>query len=178
MHNLQVYADSVTSNNQNVFIHDLSVYDSLIPVTTPTLQCKTPLTDGYKIIPFTKGGISPINSTVLGLTIGTNFLNLPDGFYSVVYSVSPHTEVKTCINFYITNRLKCQWLSLVATEFNINEHDVDALGNIVKDKNANMLLFVNALIENCKYLASINNETLAVKYYNKANRLLGLLNVK
>lgn len=80
----------VPTYNMNLLaVADGSVYNAL-PVS-PTLEI-TPASFAKVVLPFTSSQLNVFNSTDLGITTGTDFMPLPDGIYTLKYSIAPAYE--------------------------------------------------------------------------------------
>lgn len=78
-----------TYNTQTLAINDISTYPPTPPVSSPTIEITVP-GFGKVTLPFTPNTINVFNSTSLGITsVGDPLLPLPDGVYTLVYSVAP-----------------------------------------------------------------------------------------
>jgi len=85
--------------NEGVFIvEDISIYTPLLPVSTQSLQITPPgYTTPTVIIPTTQHFKFVLNACSLGIALpggcSDRCPNIPDGIYSLYYSVSPNTQV-------------------------------------------------------------------------------------
>jgi hypothetical protein len=73
-------------------IADASTYPTTPPISSPTIEITIP---GFGKInfPFNKGDLNVFNSASLGLSaVGDPYLPLPDGVYTLRYSVTPAYE--------------------------------------------------------------------------------------
>ncbi len=78
-----------TYNTQTLGIADASTYPDSPPVSAPTINITVP-TFGLVSLPFTINDFNIFNSTSLGITaVGDPLLPLPDGIYTIVYTVAP-----------------------------------------------------------------------------------------
>jgi hypothetical protein len=101
---------------------DLSVYDSMIPVSCPTLQILLPEFTTATLLndtttPQIAGGFS-LNLTACDLEIqtencGYEFNSLPDGIYVIKYSVSPNDVVFVEQNHLRITQALIQWKKLL-----------------------------------------------------------------
>jgi hypothetical protein len=80
-----------TYNTQTLGIADTSTYTTSPPVvTSPSLDITVPSFEKVSGIPFTPLDFNVINSSTVGLTIvGDPLLPLPDGVYTIRYSIAP-----------------------------------------------------------------------------------------
>lgn len=81
-----------TYNTKTIGIADISTYPDSPPVQAPTIEITVP---GFGIvsIPFTPNDFNVFNSTSLELTSATeDLLPIPDGVYTLTYSVTPAYE--------------------------------------------------------------------------------------
>jgi hypothetical protein len=78
-----------TYNTLTLAVADASTYPPAPPVTGPTIEITIPAF-GTVSLPFTPEEVNFFNSTSLGLTqVGDPQLPLPDGIYTLTYSVDP-----------------------------------------------------------------------------------------
>jgi len=81
-----------TYNTKTLGIADISTYPDSPPVQAPTIEITVP---GFGVvsIPFVPNDFNVFNSTSLELTSGTDdLLPIPDGVYTLTYSVTPAFE--------------------------------------------------------------------------------------
>lgn len=94
-----------TYNSKTLGVADNSVYPDSPPVQSPTIQITIP---GFGLVslPFTPDDFNVFNSTSLGLTgVTDDLLPLPDGIYTLTYSVTPAYE-----NYVTKNIMRVQQL--------------------------------------------------------------------
>lgn len=78
-----------TYNTETLGIADQSIYPDSPPVQSPTVQIDVP-GFGISTLPFTPNDFNVFNSGSFGLTDpGEPINDLPDGLYTITYSVSP-----------------------------------------------------------------------------------------
>jgi len=81
-----------TYNSKTLGIADISTYPDSPPVTSPTIEITIP---GFGLVslPFVPTDFNVFNSTTLELTeVGDDLIPLPDGVYTLTYSVTPAYE--------------------------------------------------------------------------------------
>lgn len=79
-----------TYNTLTLGIADASTYPDSPPVESPSLTVEIPGGFDTITIPFVPNDFNILNSTILGITDETDtLLALPDGVYTLTYSVSP-----------------------------------------------------------------------------------------
>jgi hypothetical protein len=85
------------TNNCQVFrIFDTSIYDEHVPVTCPKLEITSPGFNEPVVIDVVQGFNLVLNGCTLGIQTsgcGTTSDRLPDGIYTIRYSVSPNDQV-------------------------------------------------------------------------------------
>lgn len=85
-----------TLNAKILRIADTSVYSDILEVACPTLQILTPGATDAVSMEITTGGEKIITACDLGLQLTdceTTLTELPDGIYSIRYSVAPNDKV-------------------------------------------------------------------------------------
>lgn len=81
-----------TYNTLTMGVADASTYPAAPPVTSPTMEIDVP-GFGIVVIPFATNDFNIYTSTILGITsVGDELLPLPDGVYTLKYSVAPAYE--------------------------------------------------------------------------------------
>lgn len=81
-----------TYNTKTLGIADISTYPDTPPVESPTIEITIP-GFGLVSVPFVPNDFNVFNSTILELTaIGEDLLPIPDGVYTLTYSVTPAYE--------------------------------------------------------------------------------------
>ena len=81
-----------THNNKTLGVADISTYPDSPPVQSPTIEITIP-GFGVASLPFTPEDFNVFNSGSLGLTeVGEDLLPIPDGLYTLTYSVTPAYE--------------------------------------------------------------------------------------
>lgn len=93
---LDIYIDKVL-NPQILIVKDASWYNPDVPVTNAYLDIKYPAaTDRYTTIRVGREFSYVINSNTLGITSATTsdgLVNLPDGLWTIRYSICPNDEL-------------------------------------------------------------------------------------
>jgi len=78
-----------TYNSKTLGIADASTYPDPNTTTSPTIELTIP-GFGIATIPFVQNDFNIFNSTIVGLTeVSDTLLPLPDGLYTMTYSVTP-----------------------------------------------------------------------------------------
>lgn len=81
-----------TYNTKTLGIADISTYPDAPEVQAPTIEITVP-GFGLVSVPFVPNDFNVFNSTILELTsIGDDLLPIPDGVYTLTYSVTPAFE--------------------------------------------------------------------------------------
>ncbi len=81
-----------TYNSKTLGVADISTYPDSPPVQSPTIEITIP---GFGLIslPFVPSDFNVFNSTTLGITtLGDDLTPIPDGVYTLTYSVTPAFE--------------------------------------------------------------------------------------
>lgn len=158
-----------TNNLKTLAIGDNSYYDPGLNIISPTIEITPP---GFaKVVqPFSPNNINVFNSISLNITPGVSDPSqatyLPDGFWTVRYSVYPNTT-----NFVVVNFMKLDILKL-------NFHnafmylDFDECDSKIKEIGFRELMHIRTLIDGAIAAGSTCNQNLAVSLYNIANKYL------
>lgn len=81
-----------TYNTKTLGIADISTYPDSPPVQSPTIEITIP-GFGLVSIPFVPNDFNVFNSTILEITsVGDDLTPIPDGVYTLTYSVTPAFE--------------------------------------------------------------------------------------
>jgi hypothetical protein len=81
-----------TYNTKTLGVADISTYPDSPPVQSPTIEITVP-GFGLVSIPFTPNDFNVFNSGILELTeVGEDLIPIPDGLYTLTYSVTPAYE--------------------------------------------------------------------------------------
>jgi hypothetical protein len=82
-----------TYDKNTLGIADISTYPDSPPVSSPTITIEIPNGFGTVSLPFTPSDFNVFNSLSLGLSApGDDLTPLPDGTYTLTYSVTPSFE--------------------------------------------------------------------------------------
>ncbi len=93
-----------TYNKLTLGIADISTYPVSPPVSSPTITIEIPNGFGSVSLPFTPNTFNVFNSLILGLSSpGDDLTPLPDGVYTLTYSVTPSSENFVTKTFQRTN---------------------------------------------------------------------------
>lgn len=154
-----------TRDNKYLAIADVSDYRE-VNVNNPTIEITVP---GYsvKTLDFTPASIQTYNSNTLGITCdGCDYTGLPDGIWTVKYSIAPSYKYyieKTFIRVYnIYEKLDKAYMKM----------DFMECYSQIKREDELFLNTVETYIEGA--VASANNcsNKLAMQLYQKANTML------
>jgi hypothetical protein len=98
-------------------VEDISVYDSILPVSCETLQIVYPGGSRAVQISVNQGFRSILNACTLGYTISTacttSCPEIPDGIYNIQYSVSPNDKVFVEYNHLRTTSALNRWNNML-----------------------------------------------------------------
>lgn len=157
-----------TYSSKSVGIADISQYPTGYYITNPTIEFTIP---GFKkvALPFTTSSINVYNGNNLGVCNVTdiNYLSpLPDGIYTVRFSISPNNTTYVEKNFMRTEIIECKY-SKAFLKLDITQCD-NEIKKYKKDKLNKIRLFIDGSI------ASANDCDLNTSYklYQKADEML------
>jgi len=155
-----------TFNSKTLGIADASTYPDSPPVQSPTIEITIP---GFGItsIPFVPDEFNVFNSTSLGITSSEDdLLPIPDGIYTLSYSVSPAYE-----NYVTKNIMRVDQLQQKFDEA-FMRLDMMECDQAIKKQSKVQLSSVYFLIQGA--IAAANNCALdtANKLYLQASKML------
>lgn len=154
----------VNTYNMNILaIADGSTYDA-IP-TSPTIEI-TPASFAKVALVFTPSQLNVYNSTDLGLTTGTSYSPLPDGIYTLTYSIAPAYE-----NYVTKTLLRVDQLQekFDAAFLNLDMMECD---NAIKTQQKVELSTAYFLIQGAMAAANNCATVEAMKLYAQASKML------
>ncbi len=156
-----------TYNTLTVGVADNSIYPDPNDTTSPSIEICVPGFDGVDIV-FTQNSFNVFNSYILGLTgVDDDLLPLPDGVYTLTYSVTPPLE-----NFVTKTIIRVEQLQQKFDEA-FMKLDMMQCDQAIKTQSKVDLNSIYFLIQGA--IAAANNcavET-AQKLYNQASKQLG-----
>lgn len=167
-HKPRVFIDECNSDCSVLRISDISEYDSLVAITNPVLKINLPGNNTDFVVPF------PINGTGFYTTVSFGSCNtstLPDGIYSVTYSVCPNEEVFYTKKFLRTCQTECIIYSLLANILGAgcNKVVTDCYGKDITNERIQELEDMLTLLETAKSDVGANKYSLACEKLNYVN---------
>lgn len=165
MHQPRIYIDECNSDCSVLKINDISEYDSLVPITNPVLKINLPGNDTDYVVPFPLNGTGFYTINSFGsCTMGT----LPDGIYSVTYSVCPNEELYYTKKFLRTCQTECTIYGFLANILGAgcNRVVTDQYGKDVTNAKIQELEDMLTLLETAKSDVSANKYNLACDKLN------------
>lgn len=155
-----------TYNTLTMAITDNSTYPPTPPVSSPTIEITVP-SFGKMTLPFTPNTINVFNSTSLGITqVGDPLLPLPDGVYTLRYSVAP-----AYLNFVQKNIMRVDKLQekFDSAFMKLDMMECDrAIKTQAKVDLTSIYLFIQGAIAAANNCAIIESN----KLYNQAQKML------
>jgi len=163
--------DISLAESYNVYylnIKDISEYDSNWNITTPSCEITVP---GFpKVnVPFTPKSENFYKSSQLNLTCDedTECIPLPDGIYTVKYSVHPNALYFIEKSFMRVNAIRCTYgEAFLKVDFSSSCNKEE------KAKDKSTLKLISILIEGSVAAANDCDCEKAYKWYNKAKQML------
>jgi|694.fasta_scaffold33833_5 hypothetical protein len=168
--NLQLNVEPIeTCDCKTIAILDTSYYP--VAPLNPTLVIEMP---GFNPIQFAfvTGQVNTYNSYSLGLSSPStieNLMDLPDGLYTLTYSVDPNDMLFQIKSYMRTCQIEYKFAQKFARTVNYCETDSSFMRKLQQ---------IEVLIEGAKANARVCNPTKAVELYRKANELLDRLDTK
>lgn len=156
-----------TYNLTLLAVADASVYTAL--AVTPTITI-TPSSFGQVVLPFTPSELNIFNSTDLGLTTGTAFTVLPDGLYTITYSIAPANE-----NFVTKTLLRVDQLQ-EKFDMAFMKMDMMECDRAIKTQQKVELSTAYFLIQGAMAAANNCATVEAMKLYSQASKMLDYYN--
>lgn len=158
----------VPTYNMNLLaVADGSTYTA-IP-TSPTIEI-IPANFAKAVIPFTPSQLNIFNSTDLGITTGTDYLPLPDGIYTLTYSIAPAYE-----NFVTKTMLRVDQLQEKFDKAFL-KLDMMECDRAVKTQQKVELSTAYFLIQGAMAAANNCATVEAMKLYSQASKMLDYYN--
>lgn len=150
-------------------IADISVYPNNFQVLNPNIEITAP--GMMKVsITFNPKAVNIFNSNNINLTRATNFdqlASLPDGIYTIKYSIAPNHERFVEKSFMRVDKLECKF----AQTFLYLDLDDDSFKDVHKNK-INSLKKARMFIDGSVAAMNECDSDLALKLYQKADSLL------
>lgn len=159
-----------TYNTKTLAIADISTYPSTPPVQSPTIEITIP---GFGLVslPFVPTEFNVFNSGTLEITsIGEDITPLPDGLYTLTYSVSPAYQNYITKTIYRVDQLQEQF-DIAFMKLDMMECD-----RAIKEQQKVELNSIYLLIQGA--IAAANNcaTDIANKLYIQASKQLSYFN--
>lgn len=139
MHQLAIYIDQCSTDCRVLKINDISIYDPDVPITNVVLKINIPGNTCDFLPAFPLNGTGWYTTNTFGITqasCGDGLLTLPDGIYTVTYSVCPNEEVYTTETFLRDCQTRCIILSQLSNiiKGDCNVAVYDGYGNNITNK--------------------------------------------
>lgn len=156
MHVLGLYIDDCECDCRILKITDISIYDSEMDVTNRVLKINIPGNNNCDYLPpFPKSGTGFYSSNTFGITAascGEGLISLPDGIYTITYSVCPNEQVFTTEKVLRTCTTRCLILNQLSNilKGNCNNIVVDGYGNDITSKRVQDLKDLLILLDTAK----------------------------
>ena len=155
-----------THDAKTLAIRDISFYPQNFNIISPFLQVEVP-GKGSVSLSFTPNTTNVLNSTILSITkTGDSLSELPDGIYSIKYSINPAYQNYTTKNIVRVDKLNNKFDSIFINIIS-NDWDVQKLRN-------NRMKLNEAEFYTQGAIAAANRcaNKLAMELYRKASCLL------
>jgi len=161
-----------TYSLKTIGIADISVYPDNFDVFNPTLELTAP--GMLKVaLPFNPRTVNVFNSNNINMTCTFDYSQLaalPDGIYTLKYSISPNQDRFIEKSFMRVDKLECKF----AQAFLYLDLDDDSFHDVHKNK-MKTLKTVRMLIDGSVAAMNECDDILAVKLYQKASQMLDAL---
>lgn len=147
-------------------IVDISSYPSNFTVKNPTIEITAPSFPKKNLF-FHTNSFNIYNSKVLDLSCGTcEYTELPDGIWTVKYSVSP-----AATNFVERTFLRVDKLKVRMEEVFLKV-DIDQCDSNIKWQNLELINQIETYIEGAIAAANTCNNIMAMKFYTIASKMI------
>jgi hypothetical protein len=178
MHQLKLLVEDSQLDANILVLKCISVWDDLLSISNRTIMVQAPGFQRAVEVLLPKNGIMSYDSrNIFGIS---EVSPLPDGLYTITYSVSPNDQVYIVKYHYRTAYLEQRlYRKMGALLTDQDKHDIDRCGNVVLTKLQNVYASALILLEALKGSISGNADLVAAdKQYNEIVRLLdGIKNI-
>lgn len=177
MHFLKLLIRDGIFDPRILVVTDISQYDDRLPLQDHALFIQLPGFDNAVKVPFPIGQTASYSAGLLKECGAQDVSDLPDGLYTLTYSVAPNNKVFT-VSYHFRTALLEQALYQKLSEIRANPdpHIIDGHGNNISHVE-NTLLRALMLIDGLKFNASVNGDVVAAENaYQEVSRLLSSLN--
>jgi hypothetical protein len=165
---LDIYVDKVL-NPKVLIVKDASWYNPDVPVTNAALDIKYPGSTNNVHIPVGRGFSYIINSNTLGLTNTTTsaaLTDLPDGLYTIRYSICPNDELFVEYTFLRNVKQLVEYNNLYCAI------EIEKCNKKHYTQDLEQLRSIKDMIDAAEYQADCGKYTQAIDLYNYAESLL------
>lgn len=174
-HKPRIYVHDDPSDTKLLFVTDMTEYDSMIPVENRILEIKVPGVNDTRVVPFPKGKQTYYDSVIMGLFNSDCPNPLPDGLYTVKFSMAPNTELFHQVLYFRVAALENRIFRLISRVQLECPDGVDDCGNHVMKKVENLIMHSWMLCQSAKFNGRI--EGLSEPSYNQYRQAENDLNV-
>lgn len=172
MHQLKLLVEDSQLDANILVLKCVSVWDDLLSISNRTVMLQAPGFETAVELLLPKNGIMAYDArNIFGVSTASA---LPDGLYTITYSVSPNDKVFVVAyhyrTAYIEQRLYRKMGAMLTTQ---DRHDIDGNGNVVLTKLENVYAKCLILLEALKGSISSNTDLVAAdKQYQEIGRLI------
>lgn len=163
--NLDIYD---THNLKTVSVLDISVYDPKLIISNPSLEITPPGFSKISVV-FAPNSLNTYNSNNIGLTTACDYDNLvvlPDGIWTLKYSINPNVTLFIEKSYLRTANISCRYQKAFL-DFIMKDRDI-----ISKEANRRKLRDVSLLIDGAISAANLDQPDNAMELYNQASKVL------
>jgi hypothetical protein len=165
---LDIYIEDLV-NPKIIVVKDASYYNPNLAVTGAKLDMQYPNSSNYITIPVGKEFSYIINSNTIGLTDvnhSENLSELPDGIYTIKYSICPNKELYVEYSFLRNTKQVIKFNNLYCSI------DIDKCSRRKYSEDLIKLRNIKDLIDSAKYLADCGKYVKSIEIYDYVNELL------
>jgi len=141
-HKPLLYISNTEEDCRVLEIQNISLWDANLPITNTVLKINLPNIDCDYIVPFPISGKGYYTTNTFGITnasCGQDLLNLPDGIYTITYSVCPNDQVFTTTSFLRVCQTRNLILYLLSNIFNAQPHSEKLINTFGVDVTKNRI---------------------------------------
>lgn len=149
----------------SIYLNATTVENAILEITPPDSSCPVI----FNVTPYFNNVYNSVN-----LKLTNTLVSLPDGIYTIDYSINPNLKTKTTYKILKNCKLVNKYLRIVS-EFLVEECSISEK---CLEETKKQLIWIKELIDSSKYLVENSDKTKEGLFlYKEANKLLDKLNI-